>query len=125
VLLSKAGEIVKNFCYKISIKYPDTKINDFTIMPNHIHTIVEIYESRGEVTSPLPTLGKIVAYFKYQTTKQIKKVYNKPGTKIWQRNYYDHIIRDEKDLFAVRKYIQENPLKWELDLDNPNNLHKD
>lgn len=49
VLLSEVGHIVKNFCYKIPTKYPNVKINDFTIMPNHIHAIVEIHERRGEI----------------------------------------------------------------------------
>ena len=45
-----------------------------------------------------------------------------PGTPVWQRNYHDHVIRDEKDLYSKRKYIRENPLKWELDEENPVNL---
>ena len=74
---------------------------------------------RGEVTSP--TLGKIVAYFKYQSTKHINQHHNRPGTRIWQRNYYDHVIRDDIDLQRLRQYIQNNPMKWELDQLHPDN----
>ena len=74
---------------------------------------------RGEV--PSPALGKIVAYFKYQSTKHINQRHNRPGTRIWQRDYYDHIIRDDEDLQRLRQYIQNNPMKWELDQLHPDN----
>lgn len=74
---------------------------------------------RGEV--PSPTLGKIMAYFKYQSTKHINQRHNTPGTRIWQRNYHDHIIRDDADLQRLRQYIQDNPMKWELDQLHPDN----
>lgn len=74
---------------------------------------------RGEV--PSPSLGKIIAYFKYQSTKHINQHYNTPRTRVWQRNYHDHIIRDEPDLQRLRQYIQDNPMKWELDQLHPDN----
>jgi len=82
----------------------------------------------GEVTSPArkgsPALGKIVAYFKHQSTKHINQHHNKPGTRIWQRNYYDHVIRDDPDLQRLRQYIQDNPMKWALDQLHPDNPSK-
>jgi REP element-mobilizing transposase RayT len=60
-------------------------------------------------------LGKIVAYFKYGTTKQINELRNTGIDKIWQRNYYEHIIRDEDDLNRIREYISNNPAKWSED----------
>ena len=77
---------------------------------------------RGEV--PSPSLGKIVAYFKYQSTKHINQHHNTPGTRVWQRNYHDHIIRDDPDLQRLRQYIQDNPMKWELDQLHPDNPSK-
>ncbi len=71
-----------------------------------------------------PSLGKIVAYFKYQSTKRINQRYNTPGTRFWQRNYYDHIIRNDPDLQRLREYIQINPMKWELDQLHPDNPSK-
>ena len=68
-----------------------------------------------------PSLGKIVAYFKYQSTKHINQHHNMPGTRIWQRNYYDHVIRDDTDLQRIRRYIQDNPMKWALDQLHPDN----
>ena len=91
-------------------------------MPNHTHAIIVIEDPpnrcRGGVTPPLrnrETLGEIVAYYKYQTTKAIIKVTGNAGLRFWQRNYYDHVIRDEIDLARHRQYILDNPLQWEPD----------
>ncbi len=82
---------------------------------------------RGEETSPLrtgavaapnpatPTLGKIVAYFKYQTTKRINALRGAPGVRFWQRNYWEHVVRDEADLHRIRQYIRDNPARWSDD----------
>ena len=70
----------------------------------------------------MPSLGQIVAYYKYQTTKQINRVLGPPGAPFWQRNYFDHVIRSERELKAIRRYIAENALKWDLDRDHPANI---
>lgn len=79
---------------------------------------------RGEVTSPLPalrrpSLGRVVAYFKYQSAKQLNALSGIPGTRIWQRNYYEHVIRDEESLHRIRQYILDNPMRWVFDRENP------
>jgi putative transposase len=78
--------------------------------------------NRGGETPPLrrPTLGQMMAYFKYQSTKRMNVLSNTGViTKLWQRNYYEHIIRDEQDLQNKTEYIQANPLLWEQDDENP------
>ena len=79
---------------------------------------------RSEVTSPLrnPKLGNIVAYFKYQSTKLINESQETPGAKVWQRNYYDRIIRDEKELQNIRDYIVNNVLVWAFETERPENI---
>ena len=74
--------------------------------------------------TPSFSLGKIIAYFKYQSTKRINQRYNTPGMRLWQKNYYDHIVRDDPDLQRLREYIQINPMKWELDQLHPDNSSK-
>ncbi len=69
-----------------------------------------------------PTIGTIVAYFKYQSTKQINKYNNTPGKKIWQRNYHDRIIRTNKSLRNIRRYIINNPANWDNDKNNMRRL---
>ncbi len=103
----------------------------YEITPN------EIISGRGEVTSPLQiineggisdgvaaprqktSLGSVVAYFKYQATKQINQITETPGRKVFQRNYFDHIIRSDRDHFFIARYIELNPLMWHLDSNNP------
>jgi hypothetical protein len=77
----------------------------------------------GGETPPLhrPTLGQIVAYFKYQSGKEMNLVEN-TNRKFWQRNYHEHIIRNETDLKNKTDYIEANPLLWEQDDENPNNI---
>jgi REP element-mobilizing transposase RayT len=88
--LSSMGEIAERCWKDIPGHFPDVELDAFITMPNHLHGIIVINESgRGEVTSPLrkPTLGNIVAYFKYQSTKLINAMNRTPGDRFWQRNY--------------------------------------
>ena len=74
-------------------------------------------------TRPAPTLGKIVGSFKSRCVR--KCIQNSLNVdKLWQRNYYEHIIRDEKDLNKIREYIINNPITWELDDENPENIKR-
>ena len=74
----------------------------------------------GGETPPLhtPTLGQIVAYFKYESNKELNMISN-TNRKFWQRNYYEHIIRDQSDLKNKTDYIEANPLLWDQDDENP------
>ena len=65
-----------------------------------------------------------MAYFKYQSAKYINQHRDMPGARVWQRNYYDHVIRDDIDLQRIRQYVTDNPMQWELDQLHPNNLSK-
>ncbi|MFC1510745.1 transposase, partial [Candidatus Omnitrophota bacterium] len=69
-----------------------------------------------------PTLGQIVAYFKYGTTKQINKHSNMAGQKFWQRNYFERVIRNEKELRNIREYIINNPIMWKWDKNKKQSL---
>jgi len=113
-------------------------LDAFVVMPNHLHGIVIISvvgarfprpsvpshaTIQGAETAPLrqPTLGQIVACFKYQTAKRINLHRATPGMPVWRRNYYEHVIRDDEDLDRIRQYIQNNPAQWHLDAENPEN----
>ena len=65
------------------------------------------------------TVGAIVRGFKSAVTKQINFLRKTPAQPVWQRNYYEHIIRNDKELFNIRQYIANNPLQWELENENP------
>jgi putative transposase len=68
------------------------------------------------------SLGTFISGFKATTTRCVNDLRKTPGARLWQRNYYEHIIRNEEDLNNIRKYIQENPARWEMDKENPKNL---
>ena len=154
--LNKYDEIVQKWWNEIPIHFPNVELGVFIIMPNHVHGIIFITtERRGEVVSPRndpnnniqdayddetnnlgrdasqpplrrPTLGQIVACFKYQSTKEMNRIETEKAiTKFWQRNYYEHIIRDEKDLQNKTDYIQPNPSLWDEDDDNPQNIQNE
>ncbi|MBU3942398.1 transposase [Patescibacteria group bacterium] len=139
-------QMIDNQWQELKNKFPNIDLDKYVIMPNHIHGIIVITNNvnndcRGEVFSPpnitsnkleggmtpplqrkKPTLGQMIAYFKYQSTKQINDFLKNPlDQKLWQRNYYEHVIRNQKSLDDIRKYIRINPLNWDRDRNNPKN----
>lgn len=119
------GKMVQKCWDELSVHYSNVELDAFVVMPNHVHGIVVIVDRRGEVTSPLqlhdqPTLGRIIGYFKYQSTKLINELRGTPGAPVWQRNYFEHIIRNDHDFERIREYIAYNPIGWQMDDENPN-----
>jgi len=133
--LNEYGKIAKKEWLKTSKLRKNVKLDIYQIMPNHIHGIIIIVGaglSRPQSGSSRPTLGQIVAYFKYQSTKQINDIINGSENptptgeyvikKTFQRNYYEHVIRNEQSLNEIREYIKNNPKNWETDRNNPKNV---
>ncbi len=77
---------------------------------------------RSATAPPSGSLGAIVGSFKAATAKRINNMRGSPGAPVWQRNYYEHIIRDEGDLARIRQYIRDNPARWDEDEENPMNV---
>lgn len=117
------GAIAYQFWLHIPNHFPNVELDEFVFMPNHIHGIIIITDKfmgggqKGGLKKP--TLGQIVAYYKYQTTKIINQIDDTPGLRIWQRNYYERIIRNQNTLHIVQQYILANPLRWPKDPHNP------
>lgn len=103
--LSKIGIVVENEIYKLNTVYEDIKIDKYQITPNHIHFIIFIYDDYNGRTQFAPTISRIIKQFKGSITKQI-------GFSIWQKSFYDRIIRNEKEYQSVWNYIHNNPLKY-------------
>lgn len=106
--------------------YPNIELDAFVVMPNHVHGIVIILDDFpvGEGLKPSPTstkrysLTEIVRAFKTFSARRINEMRNTPGTPIWQRNYFEHIIRNESSLNRIREYIVTNAERWEFDQEN-------
>jgi putative transposase len=118
IVQSKEGEIVATVWRSIPDRFPGVDLDEYMLMPNHIHGIIMLpdrYVQYGSTATGNPSLGKIIAYFKYLSTKLINQYRNQIGERMWQRNYYEHVIRDEHDLSTIREYIQNNPRRWTID----------
>jgi REP element-mobilizing transposase RayT len=132
MVLNDAGRMVAQCWCDIPDHYPHVRLDKYIIMPNHVHGIIEITGDEIDDTnvgaknfspqqniqsphfrSPSKTIGSIIRGFKIGVTKWFRQ-HTKIHT-VWQRNYYEHIIRNENDLNRIRKYIIENPLKWQDD----------
>ncbi len=140
MLLNEYGKIVADEWVKSSVIRTEIVLDEWVIMPNHFHAIVWIRDSagahgvrpcihavrpcihtRGARRAPLRaplrreprSVSSLIAGFKSAVTKHIYAIRN-DTLPVWQRNYYERIIRSERELFAVRRYIVENPLKWEM-----------
>jgi REP element-mobilizing transposase RayT len=136
MFLNNVGCIVKAEWLRTADIRDNVTLDEFVSMPNHLHSIIIINDDEIPVgasrSSPLQTdmqlshgpvphsLGAIMAGFKSSVTKRINGLRNTPGMPVWQRNYYEHIIRNEMEWNNIRKYILTNPKKWETDQENPN-----
>jgi REP element-mobilizing transposase RayT len=124
MILNETGKIIE-LVWKTLPDHHSVALDEFQIMPNHIHMIIQIVSNGRDDRAPT-TLGKIIAYFKYVSTKQINQHSVGAGIippeiirKIFQRNYHEHVIRSEIDLEKIREYVTTNPLMWARDRNNP------
>lgn len=128
--LNAVGKIAHTCWKAIPVHFPRVEIDEFVVMPNHLHGVIVIDENNAvgathasplqKRSGPIPgSLGAIVGAFKSAVTRQISKQFGRLGHPIWQRNYHDRIIRDEDELHRIREYVHYNPLLWAQDEENP------
>jgi REP element-mobilizing transposase RayT len=141
--LNPIGQKVIQCWYSLLKNFQNVELDEFVLMPNHLHGIIVLLDAFGKgeafpemVSSPKiegigdasplrprgtesGSLGAIIQNFKSMSTRMVNKMYYERGNKIWQRNYYERIIRNESEFNAIRKYIWENPLNWGKDQENP------
>ena len=105
-------------------QYDYVRLDEYVVMPNHLHGIIVIRRG-GSRTAPTKDatkrkpLGRLIGAFKTVSTKRMNAA---PGLPVWQRNYYERVIRDEDELNRIRQYIIDNPMRWEEDEENPNRI---
>lgn len=117
--LGPAGRIADSVWADLPRRFPGVELDVYVVMPNHVHAIILLPDrtAQGQGTARHPALGDIVRAFKAVSTR-LAHTSHVPDF-AWQRDYYDRVIRNERDLAAIRQYIVDNPCKWELDRDNP------
>ncbi|TVL99890.1 MAG: transposase [Candidatus Brocadia sp. WS118] len=140
MILNQFGKTVLECWNSLTGRYANIGLDKFVVMPNHIHGIIKIIDSVGAIHE-LPLQGKdctnqqierrrmlipkAIGYFKMNAAKQGNIARNATGIPFWQYNYYEHIIRNVDKLNKIREYIQNNPLKWHLDRENPERTGND
>lgn len=121
--LNENGKIVKSEWLKTEEIRDNISTDEFVIMPNHVHGILFIDEPAERFWQPTSnSIPTIIRSFKATVSKQINELRNTPGLPVWQRNYFERIVRKDDELNKIREYILYNPLKWQLDTENPENL---
>jgi len=146
--LNELGRVVAECWDALPAHFPNVELDEFVVMPNHLHGIVVIGDDasagRGEAffcttknASPLQpqpsppshgtasgSVGAIIQNFKSVSTRKINALRDTAGAPVWHRNYYEHIVRNEKSLNAIRKYISANSANWANDDENPINVKR-
>jgi putative transposase len=130
IRLSVRGQFVQSTWESLPIRYPKIQTDAFIVMPNHIHGIIMIVGDNVGAIHVLPLhqsriqrrrmlLPNAIGYFKINSSKQINLTRGTHGKRVWQRNYYEHVIRNENELFNLRHYILRNPALWLKDPEYP------
>lgn len=126
--LNELGLLVEQEWLHLPERFQEIEVVPFIVMPNHLHAIVTIHGSPWEMAPPfqenmIPTMNErasvgnqglfgIIKSFKSITTITANKISNTPGRKLWQKNYYEHIIRTDEEYYQTGIYIQQNVQKW-------------
>jgi REP element-mobilizing transposase RayT len=128
------GQIAWDCWQAIPDHFPHVELDAYVVMPNHVHGIIVITDPVGaQHAAPLQSappqssrtnvqpgsLGAIVRSFKSAVTKRINELRDMPGTPFWQRNYWEHIVRNKDSLERIREYIENNPPRWAEDQLHP------
>ena len=122
MILNKYGKIIENCYLDLTNHYSNCLLDEYIIMPNHIHAIIVIKNTNqpvGNGLKPFPTkysLSEIIRGFKTFSSRKIHEL--GLNSFKWQKSFYDHIIRNEYSLFRIREYIRNNPINWEEDRNN-------
>lgn len=130
--LNSFGDVIARESARSAEIRKEISLDSFVVMPNHMHAIVHIRSVGAHDRAPLRTprpgdlplrrprsLGALIAGFKSSATKTINLMRDAPGVPIWQRNYYERVIRNADDLARICQYIKDNPANWQADPENP------
>ncbi len=117
MVLNEAGQFVRKIWEDLPTRFPSVDLDEYIVMPNHLHGILVLLEVDGIQN---PVLGDVIRAFKSISAIGVNKIISRQGKRFWQRNYHERIIRNEKELETKREYIFNNPYRWAEDEENPN-----
>ncbi len=110
--VSAAGKILQYVWLDLPLHYPNVLLDALGIMPDHFHAIIQLIQVSGN--DKPASLSEVVRALKTFSAKRINMLRKTPGQPVWQRNYYEHIIRDENEWQQIKAYIDDNPRQWGL-----------
>jgi putative transposase len=124
------GKIVQETWLELPDHYPRVNLDCFSLMPNHVHGVLALVDPVGAGLRPARvqiqhSLSEIIRAFKSFSARAIAELDPSLRSAVWQRGFYDHIIRNSDDLTNVRRYIHQNAARWEFDRENANAIKKD
>ncbi len=142
--LNDAGQIIAHTWAALPQRFSSITVDESVVMPNHFHGIIVVMGVVGAglalpsfppvrtksthnkgAASSAPTLGDAIRAFKSISAIAANRVLGRTGRSLWQRNYHEHIIRDDNSLYTIRQYITDNPLRWAFDRENPDAVEQD
>jgi putative transposase len=113
VVLTRAGQIVRQVWLDLPRHHLHVRLDEFILMPQHVHGIILLVEGVSLDPKPRSNLSEIVRALKSFSARRINAIQRTPGQPVWQRNYYEHIIRDDHEMAQIRQYIRDNPKRSE------------
>ena len=119
VRLSPAGQATEAAWDTLPQRFPAVALDAFSVMPNHVHGIVVLGGDPDLPPDTTPTLAAVMRAFKSVSGIAGNRALGRTGRPFWQRSYHDRIIRNPRELALIRRYIDDNPSRWETDADNP------
>lgn len=119
--LNPVGQIVADSWAWLAQRYEHVELDEWVVMPNHLHGIVVINDhcKGGSRTAPTKPIGRLIGAYKTVSTRQANTFWQTPGMLLWQRNYWERIVRDAAELLSIQEYICNNPAQWAQDKLHP------
>ena len=121
--------IAETMWQRIPVHFPFVELDEWVLMPNHLHgvllfTVRDVRQSESPTGSAAASgsLGAVIGNLKSVVARRINRIRKTPGTPVWQRNYYERVIRNERELNTIRRYIRDNPARWLEDPDHPDRI---
>jgi REP element-mobilizing transposase RayT len=122
----KVRQVAETLWQELPDRFPYVSLDEWVLMPNHLHGVLHFHhQEQVDVAAQLPrerpsgarsgSLGAVVGAYKSLSTRRINPILGREDRGIWQRNYYEHVVRSDRELAAIRQYIRDNPENWALD----------
>ncbi len=119
IILNDCGRVVEKAWLELPQRYQNIEVDEFSVLPDHFHGILFRREASLDIKTASVGLSEVIRGFKSRSARQINLILDATGVPVWQRGFYDRIIRNQAELDMIRRYIINNPIQWNPDEPNP------